>query len=261
VEATVAALGFLEPDTNGFDQLLRAFETMVEGQLAHSGSSNAHRFRRPKNRTFKNIPLALAGDLGNIVVAYGESAAGERGRKRIAGPPIYWVAQRLGTGETFSCTLIPPRPLDNAFLEHLELTRANFDTALSLDEARIRWAQFQRPNDVVAVFHSGTALLFSYLARDRAPCLVLKSVDLEPNPNQLLLEGFLSSPRVPVAPAQNPGRGGRRLAEAIEYVRHLNAVANARLRENEPIGRRDVQRGRAENMVCCDPAAGEKTCF
>jgi DTW domain-containing protein YfiP len=225
VEAVVTALRILEPDTAGLDQLLRAFDTMVEDQLTHPGAPNGRRYQRRRNRTFKNVPLVLAGDLQNIVVAYGESAAGQRGCKRIDGPPIYWVAQRVSSGETFSCTLTPPRPLDDLFLGHLELTRGNFEAALSLDEARLRWAEFQRPSDVVAVFHPGTARLFSYLAGHDDPCLVLKSVDLEPNPGQPAPEGFCPSPRIPIAAAHHPGRAGRRLAAAIAYVRHLNALA------------------------------------
>jgi len=122
VEAAVAALRILEPETGGLDQLLRAFDSMVEDQLAHPGSQNGERFRARRRRTFKNIPLALAGSLENIVVAYGESAVGERGCKRTAGPPISWVAQRLGSGETFACTLVPPGPLDDVFLGHLAVT-------------------------------------------------------------------------------------------------------------------------------------------
>ena len=59
VEAAVAALRMLEPETEGFDQLLTAFDTMVENQLAHPGSANGRRFRERRNRTFKNIPLPL----------------------------------------------------------------------------------------------------------------------------------------------------------------------------------------------------------
>jgi DTW domain-containing protein len=237
VEAAVTALRVLEPETNGLEQLLRAFDTMVENQLAHPGSPNGKRFRKRRNRTFKNIPLALLRNLENIVVAYGESNAGKRGRKRMAAPPIYWVAQRLGTGESFSCTLTPHRPLDDVFLGHLQLTWANFEAAMSLDEARLQWAQFQRPTDIVTVLHPGTARLFSYLARDRDPCLVLKSVDLELKSGQQALGGAFSSRRVPVASAHHPGRAGQRLADAIAYVWRLNELANARLGEIEAVGR------------------------
>ena len=227
VEAAVAALRMLEPETQGFDQLLRAFDTMVENQLAHPGSANGRRVRERRNRTYKNIPLALLGDLENIVVAYGEAGAGERECKRIAGPPISWVAQRLGSGEAFSCLLAPRRPLDDVFLGHLALRRADFAAALSLDEARLRWAKFQRPGDVVAVFHPGTARLFSYLAGDRDSCLVLKSVDLASIASQPMSEGVLPSRGI-AAVAQGYGRAGKRLANAIIFVRHLNALGNRR---------------------------------
>jgi DTW domain-containing protein YfiP len=229
VEAAVAALRILEPETGGLDQLLRAFDTMIEDQLAHPGSANGQRFRERRNRTLKNIPLVLLRDLKNIVVAYGESAVGERGRKRIAGPPISWVAQRLGSGETFSCVLTPPRPLDDVFLGHLKRTRGDFAAALSLNEVRLQWAQFQRPGDVVTVFHPGTARLFSYLAGDRDSCLVLKSVDLESIPGRPTWEGFLPAPGIPVAAAPNLGRAGQRLANSIAFVRHLSALANTRV--------------------------------
>ena len=84
IEAAVAALRILEPETDGLDRLLRAFDTMVENQLAHPGSASGQRFRERRVRSFSNIPLALQGDLKNIVVAYGEAAAGERGCKRLA---------------------------------------------------------------------------------------------------------------------------------------------------------------------------------
>ena len=235
VEAAVAALRILEPQTDGFDQLLRAFDTMVEQQMAHPGSANGQRFRKRRIRTFKNISLALLEDLDNVVVAYGESPMGERGCKRIEGPPIAWVAQRLGSGETFSCLLTPPRPLDDVFLEHLALSRSDFAAALSLEEARLRWAQFRRPRDVVTVFHPGTSRLFSFLAGQRDSCLILKSVDLKSIPSQTALEGLLSAPEIPVAAAHIPGRAGLRLANTIAFVRYLNALANTQVRENEPI--------------------------
>jgi hypothetical protein len=228
VEAAVAALRVLEPETKGLDQLLRVFDAMVEVQLAHPGSLNGQRFRKRRNRTFKNIPLALLGDLENIVVAYGESAAGEKGCKRTAGPPISWVAQRLGTGETFSCTLIPSRPLDDVFLGHLALTRTDFAAALSLDEARLRWAQFQRPGDVVTVLLPGTARLFTYLGGERDSCLVLKSVDLGSTHSQQLSESFFPAQDSPIAAWQSAGRAGQRLTNTIAFVRHLSALARTR---------------------------------
>ena len=229
VEAAVAALRILEPQTGGFDQLLKAFDKMVEDQLAHPGSANGQRFKNRRTRTLKNIPLALLGDLENIVVAYGESPMGERGCKRTKGPPISWVAQRLGTGEMFSCILTPPRPVADLFLKHLMLTRQDFAAAVSLEEARLRWEQFRRPSDVVTVFHPNTARLLSYLEDDRDSGLVLKSVNLAMNLAHATLEGSLSSTSIPSATAHPLGRASQRLANTVEYVRQLNALATSRL--------------------------------
>jgi DTW domain-containing protein len=229
VEAAVAALRILEPQTDGLDRLLRAFDTMVEQQLAHPGSSNGQRIRKRRIRTFRNISLALLEDLENIVVAYGEAPMGERGQKRTPGPPISWVAQRLGSGETFSCLLTPPRRLNDVALGHLALNRTDFAAALSLEEARLRWAQFQRPSDIVTVFHPGTSRLFSFLTGQRDSCLVLKSVDLKSIPSQTALEGFSSALEIPVATTYIPGRAGLRLANTIAYVRYLNALANTQV--------------------------------
>jgi hypothetical protein len=227
VEAAVAALRILEPETSGLDELLTTFDAMIDGQLAHPKSPKGSRFLKRTNRTFKNIPLALVGDLSNVVVAYGESAAGVRDCKSPVGPPIYWIAKRLGTRETFSCLIAPPRPLDDVFLEHLELTRDDFGAAVSLEEAKLRWSKFQRANDKVTMFHPGSARLFSLLGEAGKPCLVLKSVDLEPNLTEPELEEFLVEQCVPTESVEHIGRAGKRLANAIAFVRYLNALGNA----------------------------------
>jgi hypothetical protein len=235
VEATVAALRILEPETAGFDQLLDAFDAMVEGQLAHSGSEISGRSRKRTSRTVKNIPLALLGDLKNIVVAYGEAPVGGRNYGRVAGPPIYWVAQRLGSDETFSCAVTPPHPLDETFLGHLELTRGDFAAAVSIDVARQRWAQFRRPNDVVTVFQPGTARLFSYLVGGSDSCLVLKSVDVKLNRCHPTHEDLIAANTIPVFPPQHHGRAGKRLANAIALVQHLNALGSTMNGKTEAI--------------------------
>jgi DTW domain-containing protein YfiP len=223
VEAIVAALRVLEPETVGLEQLLAAFETMVEAQLKHPGSANGSRFLQRRTRTVSRVPQALMGSLKRVIVAYGEATAGECGRKRISEPPVTWVARRLGDDATFSHTLIPPRPLDDGFLKHLELTQADFTNALSLDEARQRWQLFQRPQDVVTVFQPGTARLFSLLAGAAAPCLVLKSVDWEALAGRLPKDFLCAAPEGLATP--NLGRTGKRLAETIAMVLRLHAVA------------------------------------
>ena len=78
VEATVAALRALEPETSGFDQLLAAFDGMIDRQLAHPKAANGWRRHAMRRRCVRNIPAALLGGLAHVVVVYGESAAAQR---------------------------------------------------------------------------------------------------------------------------------------------------------------------------------------
>ena len=226
VEATVGALRLLEPETIGLDRLLQAFETMVDVQLAHPGSITGARWRARRNRTVKNVPLALQGDLRNIVVAYGEAPPGERGAgKRTPAPPICWVARRLGDNADFGCTLIPNQPLSDVFLAHLELARSDFAAALSVAEARQRWAEFERPEDIVVVIQPGTAQLFTQLTGRNNRYLVLKAIDLESLPD--LADTITTATNF--AASQKLGRATKRLSSAIILVRQFNALLQSRL--------------------------------
>src|SRR5262249_26760217 len=63
IEATVAALQILEPETSGFKQLLGVFEKVIDQQLAHPGSANGSRFKQRRRRSLRNFPFALQGTL------------------------------------------------------------------------------------------------------------------------------------------------------------------------------------------------------
>jgi DTW domain-containing protein YfiP len=223
VEATVAALRVLEPETGGLEQLLLAFDHMVERQLTHPKSAYDRRRLQRHRRTIGNVPLALLGNLSNVVVAYGESAPGERGCQREQQPPLYWVAHRLGTGERFACTIRPECSLSDSFLGHLELTSADFLAALSPGEARASWAAFQRPRDTVAVYNQGTERLLRQISAS-GKCLVLKSVDFHPQRRYGTIAELVAAEGLAVPPALHPGRAGRRLAQAAALVCHLNAL-------------------------------------
>ena len=227
VEATVAALRVLEPETRGFDQLLEAFDRMVERQLAHPRSVEARRRLGRRSRSIRNIPQVLLGDLSNVVAAYGESAPGELGCRFEPQFPIYWVAQRLGTGERFGCLVRPEFPLADSFLHHLELTGADFSAAVSPGEARSMWRAFQRPTDYVAVYNQGTERMMRQMSSVANKCLVLKSVDYHPGQRYGSLDELVAAEGLAVGPASHPGRAGKRLAKVVALVRHLNALGQA----------------------------------
>jgi DTW domain-containing protein YfiP len=230
VEAIIAALGALEPETPGLDRLMAAFDSMVERQLAHPKAEYGWRKNTRRRRACGNIPAAIAGDLTNIVVAYGESAAGTRGAGRWAKLPIYWVAERLGSGERFACAIRSPAPLNDTLLGHLELTVADFSEALSLTAAQRAWQAFLRPTDTLAVYNQGTARLLADLSpsslhsRSRAPALLLKSVEFNPNRSYGTLDEIIEAEILTILPASRHGRAYRRLANAVALVRHLHEL-------------------------------------
>lgn len=226
VEATVAALRVLEPETRGFEQLLSAFDGMVERQLAHPKSQYGWRRIAGRNRIASNIPSAILGDLNCVVVAYGESTAGRRGCKDGHRAPVYWVAERVGTGERFACSIQSGAPLQDSFLRHLELTPAHFAQALSPTEVRRRWAAFERPSDTLAVYHQGTARLFTQITAGSTACLVLKSIDFNPLKRYATLDELVTAEGLASGPAQHPGRAGKRLANVVALVEHLNTLGN-----------------------------------
>ena len=189
VEAAVAALQTLEPETKGLVQLLEAFNTMIERQMAHPRSAAAvrrkHKFDRPRH----SVPRVLVHDLHKVIVAYGESACGVPGMKRTPRSPIFWVAQRLGTDDCFCQAIQPESPLTRTFLSHLELAETDFSGVLSHDAFRAAWSEFLCPTDTVAVYSQSTARLLKHVGADFAKSLVLKSIPFNPDrPNGTLIE-------------------------------------------------------------------------
>jgi DTW domain-containing protein YfiP len=224
VEATVAALRVLEPETRGLDQLLGAFCSMVERQLAHPKCASGWRRNATRYRGGRNIPAALLGDLDQIVVAYGEWVTDDLVCKGAARVPVVWAAQRLGTGERFACAIKPPAPLPSSILRHLELSEEHFARALPLDEVRAAWELFQRPGDVMAVYNQSSARLLTQITNRSAACLVLKSVDFNPERRYSTLDELVVGEGLAIAPEGPPGRAGKRLANVVALIEHLRLL-------------------------------------
>jgi DTW domain-containing protein YfiP len=228
VEATVAALRDLEPDTQGLDQLLTAFQSMVERQLAHPKHGGGWRRNAARTPGGRNIPAALVEDFHRVVVMYGESmpesAATACRSKHIARVPVYWTAERLATGERFACAIEPPAPLSAKLLNHFELAAAHFQSALSLAAARAAWQAFQRPDDIPVVYNASTARQLATLSGRHIPCLILKSVDFNPERSYGTLDEAIAGENLTVPPANHPGRAGRRLASIAALIEHLRAM-------------------------------------
>lgn len=234
VEATVAALRFLEPETLGFDELLAAFDNMIQSQLALPKAQYGSRRNHRRREKFLNIPRSLQSNIENIVVVYGESAPGfhraEDYPNQDCPPvanwraPIYWVAERLGTGERFESAIHPPFALSSTFLKHIELPGAVFEQALSVDVVRQGWQAFLRPSDTIAYYYSNIPKLLDEMTGPCHPRLHLKSIQLSERPHKTL-EQLLAALKVEVSPVACAGRPGKRLAATVALAVYLHSYA------------------------------------
>lgn len=225
LEATVEALRALEPETHGLDQLLRAFDRMIDTHLEDSQQTVRVRTPKREGHSPSNIPHVLLDDIENVVVAYGEAS---HWRDDGCGPkrPVYWVAQRLGTGEVFECPIQSDAAEVPEFLQHLDLASEDFADAVTPAEFVDAWQQFLCPTDTIAVFNHNTVKLLDRLGAVSTPSITLKCVDISHGCSTLeqLIESFnLMPPKV-----RHKGRAGSRLANAIAYATYLNQLGLTR---------------------------------
>ena len=142
IEAIVEALRILEADTSGLDDLLAAFDGMIDQQIALASGRSGPRRTRKRRRVVseRNVPRALLESFSRLVVVYGESARAPVGW---AEELSYLVAYAMGSGETFQC-LVRPRsglpPVEH--LKHMGLTASDFDGACSSEALREGFAGF-----------------------------------------------------------------------------------------------------------------------
>lgn len=151
VEAVVEVLAALERDESRFAHLLRAFDRMVDRQLA----GKAARTTPPRNRYKPGDPWwmgrsmpDLEGLWPHLVALAGEANAHPRERA-VPGKPeiIQLAAQRLATGEVFHAFVAPRRPLAPSAAHHLEVPRDTLLAGDPLEAALGNWDRFLHPGD------------------------------------------------------------------------------------------------------------------
>lgn len=224
LEATVAALRTLEPETQGFEKLVAAFDAMVENQLAHPKSAESVR-RKRRPRAPLNIPKILRGDLSNTVVVYGETAPSVGDVLNEERLPVIWVAERLASGERFEQTIQPFQTPPASFFEHLEIPHDAFALAITMDAFRQDWESFLRPTDTLVYYFSNcTELLKTIEGTGCTPRskIYLKSIQLQRGQKNGTLESLLDALEVSVDFAKCENRARKRLAGTIALTKYMN---------------------------------------
>ncbi|MBN2291833.1 MAG: DTW domain-containing protein [Pirellulales bacterium] len=221
LEATVVALQAIEPETGGLEQLLAAFDQMIDRQIAHPKSVDGWRRNRKRSRTPGNIPRTILNGIENVVVAYGESVSSDGTNNPAARMPVYWVAQHMGTGSRFAYAIKPAVRPSETLLGHWELKREDFTEAISAEEFRHCWSNFLGDGDTLVTYHQSTMRLLDNIGAKRSHSLVLKSINLERSGFSGTLEERLAAEGLTGEAAQLHGRSGKRLAMAVTLVKHL----------------------------------------
>jgi DTW domain-containing protein YfiP len=227
LEAIAAALRILEPETAGIDELLRAFDLMIDAQLefiARAAGAPRSRDRRP--RSFRRLPRALVEDFDRLVVAYVESARPDpRGERSLA----QFVAVRPSTGETFERLLMPPfGPPSPAHLAHMGLTIEDFGEAVEAPRFRREVDHFLGfgPEVVLSAWNQSSLDLLA-----GALGIVPSRVSLKSAYRNVRgggsgsLDDVVAGEGLAPEPLRFRGRAGLRAARAVAIARHLNALA------------------------------------
>ncbi len=151
VEAVVEVLAAFDHDAFRFAHLLRAFDRMVDRQLAGLAARTEPPRRRHKPGdpwwTVRSMPDLEA--LWPHLVAIAGEANAHRRDSGVPGEPeiIQLAAKRLATGEIFHAFIAPRRPLAPNAAQHLEVPIASLLGGGSLGGVLDNWGQFLRPGD------------------------------------------------------------------------------------------------------------------
>ena len=156
IEAVVEALGILEGAPDRFAPMLRAFEQMIDLQIAHAATrTSPPRRRLPRTRPPKPppIPPELLERRADLVLAYSEANAHPAGiEPHIPAELIHLVADRPSTGEKFEALLAPRRALAESTPHHIGIPRERIVAGEPLESVRERWNAFLRPDDLLATW-------------------------------------------------------------------------------------------------------------
>ena len=226
VEATVQALTFLEPETEGFERLLEPFELMIAGQMERRNRVQGTRQKIRTARTYNQYPRALFLPAPQLVVAYGEASPKSLRGGADAALPVNWVAQRLATGDRFERHLQQTARLPTIVREHMQVATVAPETCVSALQFQSEWSRFLQPHDILVVYHARTAQLLKRVWAGHLQTLVLKSICGKTSADSGSLEEVLRTLELESSYAWGPTRAHQRLAMAVTLVEHFRQSAS-----------------------------------
>jgi len=229
IEAIVAALRILEPDTQGLCELLKAFDTMIDAQMAlererrerFGNQARTHQRRRAKHH--RRIPHALLEGYPHLVVVYGEAA---RGGPDTTSEFAYFVAQAVATGAHFECVVRTRAGLPtDLMLRYMGLPRERFEHGVTTSELCERWAAFLTGihTPMLAAWNQSTLELLHRVTGQSIPHISLKSAYRALHGTQAFsLDDVIAQQGLKLQEPTCSGRAGHRLASALAVSKFLH---------------------------------------
>lgn len=219
VEAVVAALRVLEPDTQGLDALLAAFDSMIDDQAEFvSRRAGPRRAKRAQSGGARGLARAIMQRWDDLVLVYAETAPGPPGARAL----VQLAAERLGDRARFDQVVSGPVP---AGLFHMKLAETDLESGVALDELRAAWRRFRRPRDLVLVWNQSTldALRAGGLEQQGLSLKALWANAVERAPGTL--ESVVARAGLRARPIGVRGRAAERLGNAAAVAEALRRRA------------------------------------
>lgn len=218
IEAIVAALEVLEPDTAGLGQLLEAFSRMIDRQIEYARVPTPRARRRRAEPGPRRLDPGLAPE--RIVLGYGEFDPSVRG----SGPPclLYWSAVHLASGATFEGWVRPDHELSDRQLQHAGLARADLEAGELLESLAARWAAFLGAEGVLAAWNQSTLDCIASGPLRARRTLLLKAAYCNWRRRQCgALDAVLAAEGLAPMAVPFAGRAGRVMARLLPAARRL----------------------------------------
>ncbi len=234
VEAVVEVLAAFERDRARFEPLIRAFDSMVDHQIAAKAArvEPVRCHAKPADPWWFSSAMPDLDALSpHLVVVAGEANSHRRG-SGVPGMPelIHLVGFRPWAGEVFSEFLLPRRPLASGAAHHLEVTEDQFRCGLPLETALERWNAFLRPDDrLVGWGPFAWELLAQESWHPTQPPLDLRAVAahrLKRRPGAPAVAAHSIGAEVPEATTP-PGRAGKTARAVAAFLMQLAAEKRA----------------------------------
>jgi DTW domain-containing protein YfiP len=228
LEATVAALRLLEPELEGIDALLAAFDGMIDAQIdAHEEARRTGAQRRAKRRRRQRasrvVPEALRAPPGRIVLVFAE-AAPNPATWQTPHDPIRVSATPLDRATVFDAFVRPLTPPDQVATRHLEVDPSALVDARPAAEVHAELDAWLPADTVLVSWGKWTdGLLASWFPEAQRVLLRTVTSNLmgsKARGVEHASEVFSLTP----APQHLPGRAGRRLAHMGAVLDHVRTT-------------------------------------